>query len=84
MSIIEKYSAAMKNKDEAVMNEILHDDFKFTMHKSGNTLSKADMIKWAMSGDIKQRDSRIIYENDEVEREAWPEKLLEDLEEIDV
>ena len=66
MSIIEKYSAAMKNKDEAVMNEILHDDFKFTMHKSGNTLSKADMIKWAMSGDIKQRDSRIIYENDEV------------------
>ena len=66
MSIIEKYSAAMKNKDEAVMNEILHDDFKFTMHKSGNTISKADMIKWAMSGDIKQRDSRIIYENDEV------------------
>ena len=66
MSIIEKYSAAMKNKDESVMNEILHDDFKFTMHKSGNTLSKADMIKWAMSGDIKQRDSRIIYENDEV------------------
>ena len=66
MSIIEKYSAAMKNRDEAAMNEILHDDFKFTMHKSGNTLSKADMIKWAMSGDIKQRDSRIIYENDEV------------------
>ena len=66
MSIIEKYSAAMKNKDESVMNEILHDDFKFTMHKSGNTLSKADMIKWAMSGDIKQRVSRIIYENDEV------------------
>ena len=66
MSIIKKYSAAMKNRDEAAMNEILHDDFKFTMHKSGNTLSKADMIKWAMSGDIKQRDSRIIYENDEV------------------
>ena len=66
MSIIEKYSAAMKNKDEAVMNEILHDDFKFTMHKSGNTISKADMIKWAMSGDIKQRDSRIIYANEEV------------------
>ena len=66
MSIIEKYSAAMKNKDEAVMNEILHDDFKFTMHKSGNTLSKADMIKWAMSGDIKQDKSRIVYENNEV------------------
>ena len=35
MSILEKYSAALKNKDEAVMNELLHDDFKFTMHKSG-------------------------------------------------
>jgi hypothetical protein len=66
MSIIEKYSAAMKNREEAAMNEIVQDDFKVTMHKSGNTLSKADMIKWALSGDIKQRDSRIIYENDEV------------------
>ena len=33
MSIMENYSNAMKNKDEAAMNEILHDDFKFTMHK---------------------------------------------------
>jgi hypothetical protein len=63
---MEKYSAAMKNKDEALMNEILHDDFKFTMHKSGNFLGKADVIKWAMSGDINQRDSRVVYENDDV------------------
>ena len=66
MSILEKYSAAMKNKDEAAMNELLHDDFKFLMHKSGNTLSKADVIKWAMSGDIKQDKIRVVYENDEV------------------
>ena len=66
MSILEKYSDAMKNKDEAAMNELLHDDFKFTMHKSGNTLSKGDVIKWAMSGDIKQDKVRIVYENDEV------------------
>ena len=26
MSILEKYSAALKNKDEATMNELLHDD----------------------------------------------------------
>ncbi len=49
MSILEKYSAAIKNKDEAVMNDLLHDDFKFTMHKSGNVLGKSDVIKWAMS-----------------------------------
>ena len=66
MSILEKYSAAMKNKDEAAMIELLHDDFKFLMHKSGNTLGKADVIKWAMSGDIKQDKIRVVYENDEV------------------
>ena len=66
MSILEKYSAAMKNKDEAAMNELLHDDFKFTMHKSGSVLTKSDVIKWAMSGDIKQDKTRIVYENDEV------------------
>ena len=66
MSIIEKYSSAIKNKDESTMNDLLHDDFKFTMHKSGNTLSTGDMIKWAMSGDIKQDKSRVVYENDEV------------------
>ena len=65
MSILEKYGAAMTNKDEAAMNELLHDDFKFTMHKSGNSLSKSDVIKWAMSGDIKQDKTRIVYENNE-------------------
>ena len=66
MSILEKYSAAMKNKDEAAMNELLHDDFKFLMDKSGNTLGKADVIKGAMRGDIKQDKIRVVYENDEV------------------
>lgn len=66
MSKLEKYSAAIKNKDETAMNELLHDDFKFTMHKSGNSLGKADVIKWAMSGDIKREKVRILYENEEV------------------
>ena len=66
MSKLEKYRAAIKNKDEAAMKELLHDDFKFTMHKSGNVLGKGDVIKWAMSGDIKQDKTRVVYENDEV------------------
>ena len=64
MSILEKYSAALKNKDEAAMNELLHDDFKFTMHKSGNVLTKSDVIKWAMSGDINQDKVRIVKKYD--------------------
>ena len=66
MSILKRYTNAIDKKDEATMNELLHDDFKFTMHKSGNTLGKSDVMKWAMSGDINQRDTRIVYENDEV------------------
>ena len=66
MSILTKYNQAMDNKDEAAMNEILHDDYSFLMHKSGNVLKKADVIKWAMSGDIKRDKTRIIYENNEI------------------
>ncbi len=66
MSILKRYTEAIANKDEATMNELLHDDFKFTMHKSGNSLGKADVIKWAMSGDINQDKSRVVYENNEV------------------
>ena len=66
MSILEKYNKAMDNKYEAAMNEILHDDYNFVMHKSGNVLKKTDVIKWAMSGDIKRDKTRIIYENNEI------------------
>ena len=66
MSILKRYTDAIEKKDEAIMNELLHDDFKFTMHKSGNSLGKADVVKWAMSGDINQEKVRIIYENNEV------------------
>ena len=66
MSILEKYNKAMSEKDEAVMKEVLHDDFKFTMHASGNVLTKEDVIKWAMGDDINREKVRIIYENDEI------------------
>ena len=66
MSILEKYNKALETKDEAAMNEIIHDDYKFTMHSSGKTLSKSDVIKWGMSGDINRDKVRIIYENDEI------------------
>ncbi len=66
MSILKKYTEAIDKKDETTMNELLHDDFKFTMHKSGNSLGKADVIKWAMSGDINQDKSRVVYENNEI------------------
>ena len=66
MSILEKYSKVFLEKDEAGMEEILHDDFKFTMHATGNVLSKSDVIGWAMSDDINEEKVRILYENDEI------------------
>jgi len=66
MSILKRYTDAIDKKDEATLSTLLHDDFKFTMHKSGNSLGKTDVIKWAMSGDIKQDKSRIVYENNEI------------------
>ena len=66
MSILAKYNKALESKDETVMNEIIHDDFKFLMHASDKTLSKSDVIKWGMSGDINRDRVRIIYENEEI------------------
>ena len=66
MSILQKYNEAFLNKDEAAMNEILHDDYKFTMHASGYVLSKQDVIKWALSDDINRDKVRVVYENDEI------------------
>jgi hypothetical protein len=66
MSILTKYNEAFINKDEAAMNDVLHDDYKFTMHASGNVLSKQDVISWALSDDINRDKVRIIYENEDI------------------
>ena len=66
MSILAKYNKALEEKDEVVMNEVLHDDYKFTMHSSGKVLTKSDVIAWAISDDINREKVRVIYENDEV------------------
>ena len=66
MSILEKYNKAIEQKDETSMKEILHDDFKYTMHASGNVLPTEDVINWAMSDAFNREKVRIIYENDEI------------------
>ena len=66
MSLLEKFNQVFMNKAEAGMNEVLHDDYTFTMHASGNVLNKQDVMKWAMSDDINREKVRILYENDEI------------------
>lgn len=66
MSIIEKLGKAIDQKNEAAMDELLHDDYQFTLHSNGAVLGKQDVIGWAMSDDINRKKVRIIYENDEI------------------
>ena len=45
MSILKKYDEVFMNKDEAGMNEVLHDDYKFTMHASGKVMKGPNYFK---------------------------------------
>tara|TARA_B100000029_G_scaffold310478_1_gene303006 strand:- start:407 stop:676 length:270 start_codon:yes stop_codon:yes gene_type:complete len=47
-------------------NEVIHDDYKFLMHSSGKTLSKADVVKWVGMKDVKKEKVRVLFENNEV------------------
>ena len=38
MSILAKYNKAMEDKDETALRDIIHDDYTFTLHKTGNVL----------------------------------------------
>ena len=66
MSILQKYSEAFESKNENEINDCLHDDYAFTNYSQGKVFNKSEVIKWAMSGDIKREKVRILYENEEV------------------
>ena len=66
MSILEKWGKALNSRDEAGMNDCIHDDYKFTLHSAGKILTKSEVIAWGMSGDINRKNVRILFENDEV------------------
>jgi len=66
MSILEQYQNAIESKDRKKMNEYIHVNFSFINYSQGKTLSKEDIISWAMSGDVNRKKIRILYENSEI------------------
>ena len=52
MSILEKMGMALDSRDEAGLNDCLHDDCKFSLHAAGKILSKSEVVNWGMSGDV--------------------------------
>ena len=46
MSIIKKMTNIVNEGDTASAEQMIHDDFKFLMHSSGNSLNKKDVVEW--------------------------------------
>ena len=66
MSIINKMHKFINDGDVKMANEVIHDDYKFFMHASGKTLTKADVVKWVGMKDVKKEKVRVLFENNEV------------------
>ena len=70
MSILKRYTDAIDKKDEATMNELLHDDFKFVRHATNTEMTKSDWVNvisgMMESGKVTRTNSRCIYENDDI------------------
>jgi len=66
MSIIEKMSKIINDGDVAAGEKMIHDDYQFLMHSSGNKLGKQDILKWLGMKDVQMEKVRVLFENDEV------------------
>ena len=66
MSIIEKMTKIVNEGDVAAGEQMIHNDYQFLMHSSGNTLGKQDILKWLGMKDVKKEKVRVLFENNEV------------------
>ena len=70
MSIFEKWSTGIENRDADALIACLHQDYTFVRHQSGTTMDKtqmSEMLRGFMSSDsVVVHSQRCLYENDEV------------------
>tara|TARA_B100000809_G_scaffold263907_1_gene318330 strand:+ start:2029 stop:2358 length:330 start_codon:yes stop_codon:yes gene_type:complete len=70
MTMYDKISQAHADKDVTAFMDLLHEDFVFVFHKSGNSFSKSqwgEMLTGMFANDkFVQHSSRCIYENDDI------------------
>jgi len=66
MLIIEKMSKIVNDGDVAAGEKMIHDDYQFLMHSSGNKLGIQDILKWLGMKDVIKEKVRVLFENDEV------------------
>ena len=70
MSIYEKLTKVMSDRDVDAYVELIHEDAESVFHKSGNKLSKSEWASMVtgMMGNSKfiNDSSRCVYENDDI------------------
>ncbi len=66
MTVLARFLQAVESKDEATLNELIHDDYKFIPHVNDQVFTKGDMLAVCMSDSFTRHNGRIVYENDEI------------------
>ena len=69
MSLFDKWWDAANSKNRDQMAELLHDDFLFVRHNTGEELSKDEFLDYMLTGirdKTTSENRRLIYENDEM------------------
>ncbi len=68
MAFVANWLEAFNKRDRAALAEMIHDDFTYVRHQSGNDIAKEEMVNiWSKDGPRPvRRDFRVIYENDDV------------------
>ena len=67
MSVIKKLWDAEDNKNLDQFNEVMHEDFVWVKHSTGEEISRDVLSTWFMSDDApKSENNWIIYEYDEI------------------
>ena len=70
MSLYEKLTQAVDQKDMELYASLLHEDFEFVRHQTGTSVNKAqtvEMVQMMVNSDaVEFLSTRCVYENDEI------------------
>ena len=70
MSLYDTIAKAIDEKDAGMYTDLFHDDYEFVRHQTGTSMQReqmVEMMKMMMANEkVVIRNSRCIYENDDV------------------
>ena len=70
MSVYQRWSTGIENRDAEALIACLHEDYTFVRHQTGSTMDRAqmsDMLRGFMSNEsVVVQQQRCLYENDQV------------------